>query len=89
MPRYFFHLTGGDNLRLTDEVGEEFDREELTPHQRQEALQHQAAVRRAANAPRIVASSSAGQREGTLWQWPGNYRTTNYRTPSLGFASQW
>jgi hypothetical protein len=28
MPRYFFHLTGGDNLRLADAVGEEFDREE-------------------------------------------------------------
>jgi hypothetical protein len=28
MPRYFFHLTGGDHFRLADEVGEEFDREE-------------------------------------------------------------
>jgi hypothetical protein len=28
MARYFFHLTGGDNVRLADEVGDEFDREE-------------------------------------------------------------
>ena len=25
MPRYFFHLTDGDSLSLTDEVGEGFD----------------------------------------------------------------